>query len=199
MTDPDDIEDEDAADPEDNPSDEVVEGGSYEPTCKVGMYGALTNKRAERLALILADAGTTEARRPIATQDQWVAAGGKPTDPSRRFKNKVLRLRIFRERLGDLMNERHTLEQDPVWGRATWMIDQGWRWAFCEGNISAALDFARMRLRVAEKSSVLLAPPEEVETKPAKGPGAPLTPSTVDNTSARDILLNGGPSGKAAG
>lgn len=163
---------------------EGEEEGIALPTFTMREDGSLTNTTAEKLALVLAEADDLDLSFPQASREQWEAAGGKDSSGSRKYKLRILRYPVFRRRLEDLVSERDEILKDTVWGKATWMVEQGWRWAFCEGDLVSALKFAEMRVKIAEKSGKSPKTAEnegETADNGAKNPvGAPATEPMVD-------------------
>lgn len=104
--------------------------------------GSISNARAERLALMMAD--------EVPRAQAWRVLGGKDKGGSAQYLRKLTTDPVFILRLEALMEERKDLiEKDPIFGESAYNARQLWRMARAEGDNALASKAADMLLKIS--------------------------------------------------
>lgn len=165
--------------------------------------GALSNPKAERLALLLAD--------EVPINVAWRLLDGRNEGGSLQYRKKMEAHPAFQKRLMSLKAQREEDLKDDLFGSMKWMAAQLWREARAKGDGTMLLKAADLQWKITEKEVAFRSNSGgEVEgvAPPAGRPGKPSVqnPQTEARMGQiRDALLQkrpqdapGGPSPQAA-
>lgn len=134
--------------------------------------GSIQNKKHETICLLMAD-GVSEQLAWKLTSPR--AAKGLTID----YRRRIVGDPVFRKRLEMLMAEKVLLEQDTLWGKAAWQIEQYHRHAVNTNDMKAmgeamklSLQLATSRANFALKTQTPVIPVETGDNEPETAPNS---------------------------
>lgn len=107
--------------------------------------GAVTNERAERLALLVVDG--------LSENQAWKLLGGKTSGRSWEYFSDIRTNPNYKGRVQQLLEEKDAFMADDLYGEAKWMANQMWREARATNNSTMMQKAAEMRMKIAEREA----------------------------------------------
>lgn len=137
--------------------------------------GAIAHEKGELFAINVA-AGQT-------VQKAWLGSGDKTENSGQSLllRKHFEQNALWQARVAELKAERDHLAEDPIWGMATWMVHEVFRFGRAQADLGAMREAAKMRLQIAMKTAPP-APEPPIEPEPA--PIAPQEPEKTANVGA---------------
>ncbi len=147
---------------------------------KLASDGSLARVKLELFALLLADEFTEI--------EAWKASGHKIRAGRDSYRRHVSCNPLFQGRLKALMDEKQTLEADPIWGESTWMANQLWRTARATGDSTMMTKAAEMRFKISQAKHEAGGGASGAPDKEPRSPGRPPaeTPGVQPSAEADD-------------
>lgn len=151
--------------------------------------GAISNAKAERLALMMAEEVHPKSRAYVIC----FRRPGSKNVPSGQYGAQVMASPAFKARLETLMKEKADLMAEGELGELKWMARQNYRRAVAWDEPAKAIAATELLYKLYREGKPKLPPPEAdgaEEAESSRGRGAPLAPNPVPEDVVPDYRRN---------